>query len=180
MTAPLPADRVVLGLVVGAHGVRGHVRVRYFGDGPDTLLHADQIWLAESDDDARGRHFEVTGGGTARGGEARLMLTGVASRDAAMALRGALVVGEAALLEELPEGEFYWHQLVGCRVEDRDGRAIGTVVEIWETGAHDVLVVESEGGRRQLFSTARELMPEIDLEQRRIVVESLPGLYEPV
>ena len=56
---------------------------------------------------------------------------------------------------------------------------IGTVIEIWETGAHDVLVVESEGGQRHLLPTARELMPEIDLEASRIVVEDIPGLFDP-
>lgn len=176
----MPGKRVVLGRVVGAHGIEGHVRIRYFGDGPESLLKFREIWLVESGGDPRGRHFEVTGGGTARGGEVRLTLSGIGAREAALELRGALVVGDAELLEELPEGEFYWHELVGCRVEDRDGQPIGTVVEIWETGAHDVLVVESESGGRQLLSTARELMPEIDLETRRIVVESLPGLFDPL
>ena len=180
MSAPLPENRVVLGRVIGSHGVRGSVRVRFFGDGPDSLLSAQEIWLVESDADSEGRHFEVKGSGTARGGEVRLTLPGIESREAASELRGALVVTSSEVLEELPEGEFYWHQLVGCRVEDGEGRPIGTVVEIWETGAHDVLVVESESGQRQLLPTARELMPVIDLEANRIVVDTPPGLLDPV
>jgi 16S rRNA processing protein RimM len=54
------------------------------------------------------------------------------------------------------------------------------VREIWETGAHDVLVVEGEGGRRCLVPTARDLMREVDVEAGRIVVEELPGLFDPV
>ena len=81
--------------------------------------------------------------------------------------------------QPLQDGEYYWHQLVGCRVESREGRVVGTVREIWETGAHDVLVVESVDGSQQLISTARELVPEIDLEAGRIVVASLPGLLDP-
>ena len=60
------------------------------------------------------------------------------------------------------------------------GRTIGTVKEIWETGAHDVLVVEGEDGRSCLVPTARALMKEVDVEAGRIVVEDLPGLFDPV
>ena len=56
------------------------------------------------------------------------------------------------------------------------GTPVGTVREIWETGAHDVLVVEDSSGRRHLLSTARELMPEVDPASGRIVVEILPGM----
>ena len=54
------------------------------------------------------------------------------------------------------------------------------VREIWETGAHDVLLVEDEEGVRRLLPTASELMREIDLEASRIVVVDLPGLLEPI
>ena len=60
------------------------------------------------------------------------------------------------------------------------GRSIGTVKEIWETGAHDVLVVEREDGRICLVPTARALMKEVDIEAGRIVVEDLPGLFDPI
>jgi 16S rRNA processing protein RimM len=170
--------RVVLGRIVGAHGLRGQIRVRYFGDGPDNLLGCDELLLGESREDAAARPYEVTGGGSGRGGEARIALKGIEDREAAASLRGLLVLIDESQLGALPQGEYYWHQLLGCRVEGDDGRAIGLVKEIWETGAHDVLVVEDETGRRHLLSTARELVPEIDLEARRIVVKMLPGLID--
>ena len=97
-------------------------------------------------------------------------------RDVAQALRGLMVLGLESDLEALPDGDFYWHQLIGCRVETADGVSIGEVKEIWETGAHDILLVEDAMKRRQLISTARELLPQIDLKARRIVVADLPGL----
>ena len=95
------------------------------------------------------------------------------------ALRGQLVLCDREYLEPLESGEFYWHELVGCSVVDREGRDIGTVQEIWDTGAHDVLVVATADGRRLLFSTVQELMPEVDLDAQRIVVEVLPGMLDP-
>ena len=172
-------DRVVLGRIAGAHALAGEVRVQFFGDGPLNLLRVSEVWLGEDVSDASARRFSVCraamGG---RAGEIRLALEGVVDRDAASALRGRLVLADAAWLEPLEEGEFYWYQLVGCRVQGTDGTALGTVRELWETGAHDVLVVEDAQGRRQLFSTARELMLEVDLAARRIVVEVLPGMLD--
>ncbi len=171
--------QVVLGRAVGAHGLRGEVRVRIFGDDLENLARHSEIWLASSESDPKPRGFVVKGVGSGRAREARLALEGVEDRDAAQELKGLLVLGTADNLEPLPEGEYYWHELVGCRVESREGRVIGTVREIWETGAHDVLVVEAEDGRQHLISPARELVPEIDPEAGRIVVQLLPGLLEP-
>jgi len=172
-------DRVVLGRITGAHALRGEVRVQFFGDGPQNLLHLPEVWLGEGPLDAKARHFEVLraamGG---RAGEIRLALEGVVDRSAATALRGEFVLGDASRLEPLEEGEFYWYELVGCQVQGTDGTPVGTVREIWETGAHDVLVVEGASGDRHLFSTARELMPEVDLASRRILVEILPGMID--
>ena len=161
MTAPL---RVVLGQISGAHALRGEVRVYFFGDGPENLAGAPEVWLAESTDDPVPIRFDVHGCGSGRAGEVRLKLDGVDDRDAAEGLRGRFVLVDPATLGPLPEGEFYWHELVGCLVVDRGANEIGRVREIWETAAHDVLVVEASDGRRHLLSTARELMPEVDVE----------------
>jgi 16S rRNA processing protein RimM len=169
---------VVLGRIVGAHGLRGQVRVRYFGDGPDNLLSAEQLWLAEQSEDADPDCYSVISGGLGRGGEARVGLEGIFDRDGAQALKGLFVLANEADLPPPEEGAYYWHQLVGCRVESSEGRVIGEVVELWETGAHDVLVVRDERGRQHLLPTARELMTEVDLAQRRITVELIPGLLE--
>jgi 16S rRNA processing protein RimM len=173
------SDRVVLGRIAGAHALAGEVRVQFFGDGPDNLLRVSEVWLEGDRSGGSPRHFEVLAAAPGgRAGEIRLALAGVADRDAATALRGRSVLGDASRLAPLEAGEFYWYQLVGCRVEGTDGTPLGTVQELWETGAHDVLVVEDPAGRRQLFSTARELMPEVDLASRRIVVEILPGMLD--
>lgn len=167
-----------LGRIVGAHALRGEVRVRYFGDGPRHLTDAEGVWLSPTPDASRPDYYAVTAAAPGRKGEVRMALDGVRDRTSAEALRGLLVLGEASSLEPLGEDEYYWHQLVGCEVETGDGRPVGRVAEIWETGAHDLLVVEGPSGRRQLIPTARELMTEVDLAARRIVVEAPPGLLE--
>jgi 16S rRNA processing protein RimM len=175
------SDRhVVLGRIAGAHGVHGRVRVTVFGDGPEHLLAAPWLELsfAQRDPlhDVARRRYEVAGAAPGRPGEVRLALAGVSDRDAAAALRGALVLGDAALLAPLAEGEHYWFELVGCRVELEGGTPLGTVREIWETGAHDVLVVEDDAGRSHLIPAADAFLRLVDPAAGRIVVSPIPGL----
>ena len=174
----------MLGRIVGAHGVRGAVRVRFFGDGPENLLRQEQIWCSERESDEAARAYNVQGGGSSRAGEVRLDLEGIGDRDAAAALRGQFVFGDASRFERLEDGEFYWYELIGFRVETGDGTAIGTVREIWETGAHDLLVVAPDpadaaaGAKERLIPTARDILTEIDREGRRVRIAELPGLLD--
>ena len=173
-----PAERVSLGRVVGAHGMGGQLRVRYFGGAPDNLIRLEAVLLAEREDAADAERFEVTRAAPGRRDEVRMTLAGVENRESAERLRGKLVVVEASQLEALPEGEYYSYQLIGCRVEGTDGQSIGTVREVWATGAVDVLVVEDEKGTRQLIPAAESQLRTVDIEVRRIVIEILPGLLD--
>lgn len=176
----MPSEsRIVLGEIVGAHGLRGEVRVRIAGDSAENLLDADALWLGRGVEDRAARRVVVLGGGAGRGHELRLRLEGIDDRDRAEALRGLALMTERSALPPLPSGEYYWHELVGCRVESEAGLPAGVVAEIWETGAHDVLVVVDEQGVRRLVPTAEAIMKHVDLEARRIVVADLPGLLDP-
>jgi 16S rRNA processing protein RimM len=173
------AERVLLGRVVGAHALRGEVRVRFFGDGPGQLLNAECVYLGN--DEARGdlaKPHAVERTGTGRAGEVRLALEGVEDRNAAESLKGQAVFGLLAELPELGDDEFYWHELVGFDVVSEEGEPIGRVRELWETGAHDVLVVDDAEGRQILLPTAREIMTGVDRAARRIEIRVLPGLLD--
>lgn len=174
------SERIVLGEVTGAHGLRGELRIRIAGDSPEHLLSAEAIWLGRRRGDPEARRYAILDRGLARPGEVRLKVQGVDHRDKIQPLVGMLVTAPPDSLPLLPEGEFYWYQLIGCQVESESGEQIGCVREVWETGAHDVLLVEDEEGVRRLVPTAMELMKQIDLEAARIVVVDLPGLLEPI
>jgi 16S rRNA processing protein RimM len=172
----------VLGRIVGAHGLAGQVRVRWFGDGPDHLLAATKVELTDGRDDEgpATAAYEIEGGGTGRGGEVRLALRGVDRREGAEALRGRLVTVDAAQLPSAGAGEAYWFELVGCQVETSSGEPVGRVRELWATPAHDTLVVVGLDGRDRLIPATPALMREIDVAARRIVIEDLPGLTDPI
>ncbi len=171
-----PAERVLVGRVSGAHGLRGNLNVRFFGGDPENLLRCSTVMLADGEDDPDPVSYDVVAAAPGRSGELRMTLTGVEDRDAATALRGRFLLLDAEELAELPDGEYYSYQLVGCRVERDDGRPIGTITEIWSTGAPDVFVVQDDQGTQHLIPAAEGLLREVDIEARRIVVEVPPGL----
>jgi 16S rRNA processing protein RimM len=174
------ADRlVVLGRVVGSHGLRGQLRVRGVDEDSTNLMRVPRLLLGRTEEDPKAKEYAVASVAAGRPREVRFALVGIEDRDAADALRGHAVLVRAADLERLPPGEFYEYQLVGCRVEDLEGRAIGVVRGIWETGASDVLVVESADGTEHLIPAADEIMQEVDIEERRIVIDAVPGLLDP-
>jgi len=178
-TSSIEPERVTLGQVIGAHGLRGELRVRLL-DGTDNNLYAvASVWLAREEGDPKAVEARVRAVGSGRRGEARLALEGIDDRDAAEALRGRLVQADVGQLARLAEGEYYQYELIGCRVEDVDGRVLGVVSGIWETGAPSVLVVANEAGREHLIPAASEILREVDVAARRIVVDVPPGLLDP-
>jgi 16S rRNA processing protein RimM len=156
------------------------VRVKWLGDGPENLIQAKELRLGRTPDDEAARCFEIKSRLQGRPGEVRIGLEGIEDRDAAEALRGSWVLGDPRDLATLPPGEHYWYELVGCRVQAQDGESIGTVKEIWETGAHDVLVIEAEDGRRVLLPAVSEFLREVDVAGRTLVIEAIPGLLDPI
>ncbi len=108
-TSSTESRYVALGRVVGAHGLRGQLRVRYFGDGPDELLRHDGLVLGTSEDDAGAVTFRVARAVPGRAGEVRMGLVGVTRREAADELCGRLVMTTPDQLEPLAAGESPMH-----------------------------------------------------------------------
>ncbi|MDN5782182.1 MAG: ribosome maturation factor RimM [Luteimonas sp.] len=139
-----PARRILLGRVHGAFGVRGEIKLESFTDPANAILRY-QPWILR---DAQGRERELVGALgrlTAKGIVATF--PDVTDRDAAEALRGSEVwVARAALPPPKP-GEYYWVDLEGLRVVNREGVDFGRVSHLFSTGANDVLVAEGDRER---------------------------------
>ena len=137
------ADEVTLAAVAGAHGVGGEVRLKLFGEGPESLKVHKQLF-------ADGRPLtlkSVRPGGA--GAIARF--AEIADRGAAEALRGTLLTVPRAALPPLPEGEYYHADLIGLPCVDAGGAPLGTVTGVENFGAGDLLEVERPEGKRALI-----------------------------
>ena len=87
-----------------------------------------------------------------------------------------LVTREHAI--KLEEGEYFIFDLIGCDVITEDGQALGEVTEVLKTGANDVYVVQSEGGKEILIPYIKECVLNIDTKQKKILIRVMPGLLD--
>jgi len=101
---------------------------------------------------------------------ALLQIEGISTRNDAEALRGTVVRIDRSQAAPLDEDEYYHFEILGLRVVDEEGHDLGTVVEILETGANDVYVVQRPDGSELLLPAIRSVILEVDLEHQRMVV----------
>jgi 16S rRNA processing protein RimM len=165
------ADDVLLGVVTGAHGLEGEVKVKTFTDAPESLGLYGPVTAAD------GRVLSVVGVRPAKGGEAIVRFKGIAGRTAAESLKGQKLFVPRSALPEPEEDEFYHVDLIGCAVEDRNGKSLGRVAAIHNFGAGDMLEIEDAGGETRFLPFNDDTVPTVDLKARRIVVE-IPGEVE--
>lgn len=167
--------QLVVGRIGRAHGIKGEVSVEVRTDEPETRLAPGAV-LA-TDPAATGPLTIATG--RVHSGRLMLRFEGVRDRNGAEALRGTLLIAEVdpEVTPEDPE-EFYDHQLIDLDVVTVDGREVGRITEISHLPYQDLLVVEQPDGTEVLIPFVTEIVPEIDLEQQRAVVDPPPGLLE--
>ena len=104
-----------------------------------------------------------------------IKLEGIDNPETAGRLVGCRVLIPSERLEKLPDGEYYWKDIIGLEVRTVDGERLGNIDHIIETGSNDVYVCT--GGEREILLPAIEdVIKTIDLEKRFMIVELLEGL----
>jgi 16S rRNA processing protein RimM len=163
---------VVLGEVIGAYGVRGALKVRPFTEKPETLLrHA--TWWVRAMRERDWRAYEAAGG-RLHSGALLVTLKGVDTRETALAMKGALVGVKRSALPVAGKDEYYWSDLTGFAVRNRDGVVLGEVSGLTEHGAHPLLRVArpaGEPGTERLIPFVSAIVDRVDVAARRIDVD---------
>jgi 16S rRNA processing protein RimM len=156
--------RVCLGVITGAHGVRGLVRVKSFTEAPEDVAAYGPV-----SDEQGARSFTLTLTGQCKGA-LLARIEGIADRDQAQALKGTRLYVSRDVLPALDEEQTYYHaDLLGLTAEDREGRPLGRVTAVHNFGAGDIL--ELDGGAARLVPFTGRAVPVVDLEGGRIVVD---------
>jgi len=162
---------LVIGQIGKAHGVRGEVRVTPHTDSPERFTWLETVYIGEPDpqpvavESARlHKNFVL------------LKLAGYESREQVERLRGQwLQVPEEEAIP-LEEGEYFLYQLIGLQVFQDTGHFLGELVDVIETAANHVFVVQT-GTQQLLLPDTEEVVLAIDFEDGRMTVHLLPGLW---
>lgn len=159
-------DLVCVGAIAGAFGVRGEARVKSFCAEPEAI--ADYAPLTTEDG---GRSFTLRITRPVKGGFAA-RLGGVATREAAEALKGLRLYAPRDRLPGLPDDEFYHSDLIGLTAVDVGGAVLGDVRSVEDYGAGDFLEIRlAATGKPLLVPFTQEAAPTVDLTAGRIVID---------
>ena len=160
---------VVMGRVGGAYGVRGMVRIVPLSEDPLALVDQRQWWIQPRvGGDWQPR---AASGARAHGNALVVSLDGVASREDAERLRGAMVGVPRAALPALRTDEMYWADLEGLGVVNREGIELGRVAGLMDNGAHAILRVRPNAGPERLIPWVAAHIDGIDVAAGRIDVD---------
>jgi 16S rRNA processing protein RimM len=161
----LPADWVVLGEIVGVHGVRGWVKVKSHTRPREAIFEYGSWYVGTRN----GWENMSVISGRPQGPGLVAHLEGISDRDQARLLVGAEIAISRDQLSPVKAGEVYWMDLEDCEVINREGDSLGKVSHLLETGANDVLVVQNGGER--LIPYTGDFIDEVDLESKIIRVD---------
>ena len=196
---------VVVGVVTGVHGLRGEVSIQNRSDNPDrwapggTVLREDGRVLTIRASRLHGRRLLVTFDGIAdrsaaeairgaaltieasrrHGRRLIVKFAEIVDRAAAEDLRGAVLVVPESWLPELADEEWWAYQLEGCEVRTASGRVLGIVKEVIPNPANDLWVAVDEEGNETLVPALADILVDVDVDGRTIVVRDVPGLTAP-
>ena len=181
-----PADAIEVGRIADAWGIKGWVKVQSFSANADALF-ASRRWFLKPAEDK---------GPAAAAAKAKSLPSllkilacrehgdtivanaeGVADRNSAEALRGARIFISRSLFPNADPDEYYWIDLIGLDVVNREGEALGTVLGLMDTGPHSVLriappgLVDVKPDQERLVPFVKAFIVDVSLEKRLITVD---------
>lgn len=162
----MPERRILIARMSGAFGVSGEIKCQSFADPPTQLLKYKPLIMVFQGQEKTIE--QLKGRSTAKGLVIRL--DDINDRDAAQALYGAELWVNRSQLPKAKAGEYYWVDLEGLRVRNREGIEFGTVSHLFETPANPVLVVSGERERLIPFLLER-FVDSVDIEAGVITVD---------
>lgn len=168
-----------VGKIIKPHGLKGEVCVLSDTDFPDErYAKGNTLYMEPADADGGDRIPLVVAGRRRHQQFELLSFEGYHHINDVEPLRGAVLKVPEDQLSELPEDEYYYHEIIGCRVVTDEGTPLGKVKEILAPGANDVWVVETASGKDILIPYIREVVTEVDVDRQRIEIHPLEGLIE--
>ena len=168
-----PEDLILLGQVVRPHGLEGVLRIKSYAQSEESFLKAGKVFLQLNS----GETLEHPVLSLRPHKNILLMkLRGLNTLEEAEKYRGAAILIRKDALTREGE-EYFWHELIGLRVYMGDGEYVGTIRHVLPTGSNDIYVVR-EGEKEVLVPAVHEVVKEIDLINKKMIISYLEGLLD--
>lgn len=151
-----------LGEVAKPQGIKGEIKVRLFFANSNKINDHNEVYIG--DEKFSLRNVRISSG------FAYLTLEGIDSRDSAERLRGEILRVERTETDDLPDGEYYVCDLLGCEVFSTDNKKLGVLEDISQYGAADIYSVKGE--QNFSFPALKRVLEKIDIENKKIFINS--------
>jgi 16S rRNA processing protein RimM len=172
MAAPYTSKKICVGAITGAHGIRGEVKLRSYTADPASLTDYGPLTSA---DGLRVYQLKIR---SSAGDSLIAAIEGVSDRNAAEKLRGTELYVDRGRLPQTAEDEYYYEDLVGLRVLTISGDVFGTVHQVHNFGAGDLVEIAETSGQKNLYAFNDKTFPNVDLAAGTLTI-SLPEFIEP-
>jgi len=172
----VPPGYLAVGQIVGAHGLNGELKVEAYSDFPERFAPGATLYMGED--------LEKVRIATVRPHKTNLLinLEEIGDRNEAEDVRGLWLYVPEADAAELEEGQYWIHDIIGLQVVTVDGMQVGKITDVMVTGANDVYVVrpagDINGGRDILLPAIADVVEQVDLQNRLMIVRLLEGLID--
>ncbi len=161
-----------IGKIVKSCGLKGRMKAASYLESNDKLRNLDELYIGCSNDMKGPFKVKCV---QSRGKILFLEIDGVGDLESANAFVGCSILIPADKLEELPEGEYYWRDMIGLTVVTEEGCFLGVIEAVFPTGSNDVYVC-SGGDREVLLPGIADVIRKIDIDRGTMVVRLLEGL----
>lgn len=159
-------NKLIVGKFAAPFGVRGWIKLHSYTQPLDELSN-HKLWYVQHQ--GVWKALKITDS-KPHGEYLIAKIDGIDDRDEVRIYTNCLISLDRDALPKLPEGEYYWEDLIGLTVIDQSGKNLGTVTQMLATGSNDVMQVELDGKRR-LFPYTSQAVIKVDLENKTIMVD---------
>jgi 16S rRNA processing protein RimM len=167
-------DLILIGHVIRAHGLTGLLRIVSYAQSQETFLQAGSVFLKTGQNEL---HEAKVVSVRPHRSWYLLRLSGLDSVEQVEIFKGAEILIRKDSLIKTGENEFFWYELLGLEVYLTTGEYLGALKEIFPTGSNDVYVVENQG-KEFLIPAIHQVVKEIDIPQKRMVISPMKGLLD--
>ncbi len=165
---------IIVGRIVKPYGVTGEMKIEPMTDFPERFKGLRSVYLVSPVGKETICEIQEV---RYADGALYIRFNGFDSPEKAKALNGWFIKVPAEDAVPLPEGMYYWFELIGMEVVSESGERFGSIVDILETGSNDVYVVKH--GKKEVYVPAtREVIKDIDRKSKRMVIHLMDGLIE--
>ncbi|MGX1264666.1 16S rRNA processing protein RimM [Rossellomorea marisflavi] len=163
-----------VGKIVNTHGIKGELKVLSMTDFPEERYQKGNV-LTLFIEGKEPKPLTIASYRQHKNFDL-LMFEGYSDINEVEGFKQGILKVDESQLQDLDEGEFYYHEIIGCMVKTTSGDELGVVKEVLSPGANDVWVVKAPRGKEHLIPYIEDIVKKVDISQKEIIIEPMEGL----